>query len=132
MSRDPEIGEDSTPSRLDAHDTDPDLAENPGPSHIRVLLVGASILSVTGVAAVAVTTSPVVLVLVLGCLLGGTVGAVRAHVRDKQASLSARVRAAAAGVAVGLLAAVGLNAVVAFFYGIGIMVVLMMAVLGWR
>ena len=116
MSRDPEPGEDSAAPELDAHDTEHDLAERPGPSSIGVLLVGAFILTAAGVAAVVVTQSPVLMVLLLGCFLGGTVGTVRAHGRDKQANLSTRARAAASGAAVGLLAAVGLSALSGLLY----------------
>ena len=142
MSSDPELGEGGTDPALGEHGTDlalgehgtgPGPVEKPGIPIILYLIAGVPILTVFGLA-VAFGNLPVLLVLILGGLLGGGVGAVRAHLRNKQGSPgpSTRTRSSAAGAVVGLLVAVGMTGVVFVVGAIGLVVILIMALQSWR
>ena len=134
----------TTDSEHGAHGTDPVPVERSRTSPILVVLAGVPILVVSGLA-IAFANIPVLLVLGFGGLVGGAVGAVRAHRRkqqadpstrahrgEQQADPSTRARSAAAGATVGLLAAVGVSVVGFVFSAIAMGVILLMALSSWR
>ena len=155
MSTDPAPGESGTDPGLVAPDTAPGPVERPRTSPIVFVIVGTPILVVFGLA-IAFNYNTVLMVLVFGGLVGGTVGAVRARRRNQQAELSTQARSAAAGATVGarrrnqqaelstrarstaagatvgLLAAVGVSVVGFVVFAIAMGVILLMALSSWR
>lgn len=131
MSTDPAPGERSTDPGLVAPDTAPGPVERPRTSPIVFVIVGAPILVVFGLA-IAFNYNTVLMVLVFGGLVGGTVGAVRARRRNQQADPSTQARSSAAGATVGLLAAVGVSVVGFVVFAIAMGVILLMALSSWR
>ena len=131
MSDGLEIGESGTAPELGEQGAGPGPVTKPGPAIILYVIAGVPILIVF-VLAVAFANIPVLMVLVLGGILGGTVGAVRSRIRNQQASPSTRAQSTAAGVTVGLLAAVGLTGVGFVVGALGLVVILMMALQSWH
>ena len=131
MSTDPAPGESGTDPGLVAPGTAPDPVERPRTSPIVFVIVGAPILVVFGLA-IAFNYNTVLMVLVFGGLVGGTVGAVRARRRNQQADRSTQARSSAAGATVGLLAAVGVSVVGFVVFAIAMGVILLMALSSWR
>ena len=131
MSDGPEIGESGTDPTPGEQGTGPGPVQKPGSSIVLYVFAGVPILTVF-VLAVVFHSIPVLMVLVLGGILGGTVGAVRSRIRNQQASPSTRAQSTAAGATVGLLAAVGLTGVGFVVFAVGMVVILMMALQSWR
>ena len=131
MSDGPEIGESGTDPELGEQGTGRGPVTKPGSSIVLYVIAGVPILIVF-VLAVVFRSIPVLMVLVLGGILGGTVGAVRSRIRNQQASPSKQAQSTAAGVTVGLLAAVGLTGVGFVVFAVGMVVILMMALQSWR
>ena len=131
MSTDPEPGESGTEPGLVAPGTEPGPVERPRTSPIVFVIMGVPILVVFGLA-IAFNYNTVLMVLVFGGLVGGTVGAVRARRRNQQADRSTQARSSAAGATVGLLAAVGVSVVGFVVFAIAMGVILLMALSSWR
>lgn len=131
MSDSPEIGESGTDPEPDEQDTGSGPVTKTGSSIILYVIAGVPILTVFALAVV-FRSIPVLMVLVLGGILGGTVGAVRSRIRNQQASPSTRAQSTAAGATFGLLAAVGLTGVGLVVFAVGMVVILMMALQSWR
>ena len=131
MTSGPEVGESGTDPELGGQGSGRGAVTKPGSSIVLYVIAGVPILIVF-VLAVVFRSIPVLMVLVLGGILGGTVGAVRSRIRNQQASPSTRAQSTAAGATVGLLAAVGLTGVGFVVFAVGLVVILMMALQSWR